>query len=481
MAGGRYGDETGPWSRLLPGPLSRWLTEHIPRESVVPVSVRRRPSAPQLIVLSFGAAIAVGTVLLRLPAAHAVEGRIGWLEALFTATSAVCVTGLIVVDTGRDYSPLGQAIILLLIQAGGLGILTVGTFLALLTGRRVGFGERVRLQTQLSALQVGGVVRLVRRIVVVVLGIELVGALLLYPRLAAVEGRGHGAWQAVFHAVSAFNNAGFSLYSDSLVRYVADVPVNVVVLALLVVGGLGFVVVVDILVRFRRAQRAPLSLHTKLALATTAWLVAVGTVLVLVLEWTNPATLGALPWPARFLAALFQAATPRTTGFNTVEYAAMREPTLLITMVLMFIGGNPGSTSGGIKTLTFVVLVGSAWSVSRGRGELQVFGRRIPFEIAVRAGVITLISFGLAVTGLTLLLITDPEHGMLPLAFETFSAFGTVGLSMGITANLSAAGKLVVVALMFAGRLGPLTLALALLQEPRGHRVQRPAEEIVVG
>jgi trk system potassium uptake protein TrkH len=443
---------------------------------------RRRGFSPaQLIVLSFAAAILVGTALLRLPIAHASAGRVGWLEALFTATSAVCVTGLVVVDTGRDFSPVGQAIIALLIQVGGLGILTVGTLLALVTGRRLGFRQRLNLQAQLNTLQVGGVVRLVRNIVLVVLGIELVGAIVLYPRFATVEGWGAGAWHAVFHAVSAFNNAGFGLYADSLVRFVGDPIVNLVVMALVVVGGLGFVVVVNLVARQHAAHRVPLSLHTRLALSTTAVLIAAGTALVLVLEWSNPGTLGGLPWSVRPLAALFQAVTPRTAGFNTLDYAAMQPGTLMVTMMLMFIGGNPGSTAGGIKTVTFVVLVGSAWSLSRGRGELQLFGRRVPLETAVRAGVITLISLMVVAGGLTLLSITDPDLGMLPLAFETFSAFGTVGLSTGATPSLSVAGQCIVIVLMFVGRLGPLTLGLALVEAPPDRRVEYPAEDVVVG
>jgi trk system potassium uptake protein TrkH len=455
--------------------------ERISGDTIVAFRTRRRGWSPaQLIVLSFAAAIAAGTVMLRLPVAHAPGAAIGWLEALFTATSAVCVTGLIVVDTGRDFSPVGQAIIVILIQMGGLGILTVGTLLALVTGRRLGFRERMNLQTQLSSLQVGGVVRLVRRIVVVVLGVELAGALLLYPRMAA-DGWGPGAWQAVFHSVSAFNNAGFSLHADSLTRYVADSLVNVVILVLIVLGGLGFVVVVNLIARHWQAQRAPLSLHTKIALSATVLLIGVATVLLLALEWTNPRTLGALPGPVKVMAALFQAITPRTAGFNTVDYAGMHQATLLVTILLMFIGGNPGSTAGGIKTVTFFVLVGSAWSLSRGRGELQLFNRRVPVQTAVRAGVITLSSFMVVSTGLIVLSLTDGELGLLRLAFETFSAFGTVGLSMGITADLSPAGKLVIVVLMFIGRLGPLTLGLALVEAPPERRLEYPAEDVVVG
>jgi trk system potassium uptake protein TrkH len=443
---------------------------------------RRRALAPaQLIVLSFAAAIVAGTILLRLPLAHATRGRIGWLEALFTATSAVCVTGLGVVDTGRDFSPVGQAIVLLLIQLGGLGILTAGTLLAFMTGRRLGFRERLNLQAQLGALHVGGIVRLVRDILLVVVAVELAGALLLYVRMGAVDGWGHGAWQALFHSISAFNNAGFSLHADNLVRYVGDPLVNVVIMALIVIGGLGFVVIANLIGRYRHTERTPLGLHTKIALTATVSLILAATALLLVLEWTNPRTLGPLTWPGKILAALFQAVTPRTAGFNTIDYAAMREAGLMLTMLLMFIGGNPGSTAGGIKTVTFVVLVGTAWSLSRGRGELRLFDRRLAVDTAVRAGVIALISLMLVFGVLTVLAVTDARLGMFRLAFETFSAFGTVGLSTGITPDLSVPGKLVIVALMFAGRLGPLTLALALVERPPDKRIEYPAEDVVVG
>jgi trk system potassium uptake protein TrkH len=299
--------------------------------------------------------------------------------------------------------------------------------------------------------------------------------------MSAGADRGAGARQADFHAVSAYNTAGFSQHADSLSRYVDDLVVNVVVLAHVALGGLGFVVMVNLLARYWQAQRTPLSLHTRLAISTTAVLIAAGTVLVLALEWANPRTLGALPWPARLLAALFQSITPRTAGFNTLDYTQMDQATLVVTMLLMFIGGNPGSTAGGIKTITFFVLVGSAWSLSRGRGELQVFGRRIPVETAGRAGVITLMGLMLVGTSVTLLSITESGLALLPLAFETFSAFGTVGLSMGITPDLSLPGKLIVVMLMFVGRLGPLTLGLALVEAPPERRLEYPAEDVVVG
>jgi trk system potassium uptake protein TrkH len=370
---------------------------------------------------------------------------------------------------------------MLLIQAGGFGILTLGTLVALVTGRRLGFRERRNLQTQLNALQVGGVVRLLRNLLVVVLGIELSGALLLYGRFAQVEGPGPGVFFALFHSVSAFNNAGFALYADNLEGFVGDPLINLTMMTLIILGGLGFVVMVDLLARYRQSRRTPLNLHTKIVLTVSGVLIGVATVLYLVLEWNNPATLGPLAWPDKGLAALFQAVTPRTAGFNTLAVGRMNESSLIFTMLLMFIGGNPGSTAGGIKTVTFFVLVGSAWSLSRGRGELSLFNRRVTLDIVVRAGVIALISMMLAGAALTALAITDAQKGMLPLAFETFSALGTVGLSMGITAELSVPGQLIIIILMFLGRLGPLTVALALIEGEHDKRIKYPAEAVVLG
>jgi len=454
-----------------------------PDETSLPASrFRRRRSTPaQLIALSFAATIAVGTALLALPAAHAPGHHLGLLDALFTATSAVCVTGLVVVGTGTAFSLFGKLVIMLLIQAGGLGILTLGTLVALASGRRIGFRERLGLQAQVNITQVGGIVRLIRRIFMVVFGVELVGAVLLYLPFARVEGAGRGAFYAAFHSISAFNNAGFGFYRDSLTRFLHDPLVNATVLALIVLGGLGFMVIINVAGHFRRGRRNPLTLHSKVVLAGTALLIAVGTVVILAFEWTNPATLAHLPFPDKLMAALFQSITPRTAGFNTLDISQLRPATLLFTMLLMFIGGNPGSTAGGIKTVTFLVLVGSAWSLSRGHGELTLFERRIASQAAVKASAIALLGMllvGAAVTGLTL---TDPDKGLLQLGFESISAFGTVGLSTGITATLSSAGKLIIIVLMYLGRLGPLTLALALMERQPERRIKYPEDDVVIG
>ena len=435
----------------------------------------------RIIALSFLALITVGTILLSLPVSHG-NRNVGVLDALFTATSAVCVTGLAVVDTGTAFSGFGQVVILLLFQFGGLGLLTFGTFLALATGRRLGYGDRLRLQEQVSGSNLGGIVDLVRTIAIVVALAELTGALLLYSRFAPNEGIGVGAWHAVFHSVSAFNNAGFSLYPDSLSRYVTDPIVNLTVVALILVGGLGFVVITNVFRWARPARpRVRLSLHTRMVLSITAFLVAAGTSLIMIAEWNNAETLGPLSAPGRVLASLFQAVTPRTAGFNTLDYSQLTTAGLLITMLLMFIGGNPGSTAGGIKTITFYVVLLSIWSTIRGRSDITAFRRRIAQSTVVRAGAIAGSAVMLGGAAVTLLAVFEPDIPLESLLFETISALGTVGLSVGITAELETPARLVIIMLMYVGRIGLLTFALALVSRERHHAVRHPAEEVVVG
>lgn len=435
----------------------------------------------RLITLSFAGAIALGTVLLALPVSHG-DRRIGVLDALFTATSAVCVTGLAVVDTGTAFSGFGQLVILLLFQLGGLGLLTIGTLLALATGRRLGVGDRLRVQEQVIGSDPGGIIGLVRSIAVVVALAEITGALLLYSRFASTEGIGAGAWHAVFHSVSAFNNAGFSLNSDSLMGYVDDPVVNLTIMLLIVVGGLGFMVITNLYRWSRRsAPGVRLTLHTRMVLSITAFLTAAGASLILITEWNNDQTLGPLAAPGRVLAGIFQSVTPRTAGFNTIDYGELTTAGLLVTMLLMFIGGNPGSTAGGVKTITFYVVVLNIWSTLRGRADTTVFHRRIAQETVARAAAIAggaAILGGAAVTTLALL---EPDIALQPLLFETISALGTVGLSVGITADLGESARLIVIMLMFVGRIGLLTFALALVSRERPTTMRHPVEEVVVG
>ncbi len=428
-----------------------------------------------MLLLSFAAAVAAGTLLLLLPAST--RRPLGVIDALFTATSAVCVTGLAVVDTGSTFTPLGQALILVLIQAGGLGIMTFAVFFAVAVGgARPSFQERFVIEESLLHSPHADMARLLRRVLGFALGVEALGALALWPVFADRLGPGHGLWAGVFHAVSAFCNAGFSLFADSLTGYRGHAGVNLVITGLIVVGGLGFLVNLELGAQLRarlggRAARAgrerrPLSLHAKLVLSVSAALLLLGALGCLALEHDN--LLRDLPWRERLLAAWFMAVTPRTAGFNTVDYGQASAATLFFTAMLMFVGASPGSTGGGIKTTTLGLLLALLRARRRGSPGVFAFSRALPRNVVERALSVSLLSAALIAGVLLLLLLAEQGQvaysaartPFLPLLFEAVSAFGTVGLSTGITPELSPAGRLLVVGLMFAGRVGPLTLAL---------------------
>ncbi|MEW6771104.1 MAG: TrkH family potassium uptake protein [Bacillota bacterium] len=437
---------------------------------------RWRFTPPQVLVLGFAGLILAGTLLLNTGGATRSGVPPGFLTALFTATSSVCVTGLVVVDTGTYWSAFGQTVILLLIQLGGLGIMTSATIFSILLGRQIGLKERLLIRESLSQVNVAGVVRLVKRVLLFTLIIEGFFAVVLVLRLAQEYGWPGTLWYGLFHAVSAFNNAGFDLFGDfrSLTGYLSDPVVNFGIALPVIIGGLGFSVVSE-LVRHRKWRR--FSLHAKLTLVTTAGLLLAGFVLFLILERTN--TLGGLAWPTRVLASFFQAVTPRTAGFNTVDIGALNPATQLLLCLLMFVGASPGSTGGGIKTTTFILLGLTVWSLAAGREGTEVFGRRIPIAQVLRAIGIFMLGVGWVSAALLVLLIVE-QKDFLPLLFETVSAFGTVGLSMGITPDLSPLGRFVIILTMFVGRLGPLTVAFALAQRRRA-AFRHPEEQIMVG
>lgn len=448
-----------------------------------------RFSPPQLIALSFASAILLGGLLLWLPALHGQnpDGTVrplSFLQALFTATSALCVTGLNVVDPSKDFNRLGQFVIMLLIQVGGLGILTLGTAFALFTRRRVAFSERVRVAQQVSALSAGDVLNLVRKIFLYTFVIEGVGALLLAFAFVPRYGLGWGLFYSVFHSVSAFNNAGFALYSDNLMGFVGDPLVSGVIALLIILGGTGFLAQLNVVSHLHNPRRFPLVPHSRLVLIMMTALLAVGTLAYLLLEWNNPRTLGPLGFGAKLLASFFQSVTTRTAGFNSLDYGAMGLPTLFVTMILMFIGANPGGTGGGIKTSTFYVMMAAAWSMVRGRRDVNLFSRRLDTETILRAMTVSTLSLGLVLFMFFLLLLfnTDPRILFIQLAFEAVSAFGTVGLSMNTTPLLHANQQIVLIFLMFLGRIGPLTFAVAFSRPESDGLIRYPAEkEILIG
>jgi trk system potassium uptake protein TrkH len=441
-------------------------------------------SPPRILALGVVAFIAAGTILLALPVSAAGVDRLPLLSAFFTATSAVCVTGLIVVDTPVAFSGFGEAVILVLIQIGGLGYMTLSTLVAIALGRRVGLHSQFSLQESLNLTSRRDLLKFTATVFKFTLGFELVAAAILAVHWSGQFGWGTAAWQGLFHAVSAFNNAGFSLFSTSLMDSRGDVLVNAVIAILIVAGGLGYLVLIEV-ARYRRAR--PLSMHSKLVLTMSAVLIVVGTLAILLLERGNAASLGQLPAPEAAMAALFQSVTARTAGFNTLDVGALRPATLFLMMILMFVGASPGGTGGGVKVSTFSVTVLALWATIRGYREPTVFGRRLPADLVARAFFVSLTAFLALNVAAGLLLVTEGGE-LLRTLFESTSAFGTVGLSTGLTGmplsltgGYSTAGQLVICALMFIGRVGPLTVAFALAGRVAAPRVRYPEGRVLIG
>jgi trk system potassium uptake protein TrkH len=446
-----------------------------------PKPLRHAPPPAVSLLLLFAVLITVGTFLLMLPIASASGEATRFVDAFFTATSASCVTGLVVLDTANHWSLFGQVVILVLIQLGGFGIMAGSTLLLFLFLRRTTLRDRVLVQESLGGMQLGSVTTLVKRIAIFTLVCELVGAVIL--SIAFMAGpeagpRWHpmGIWWGIFHSISAFNNAGFDLTGgfQSLIPFRDDWVVLLTHGMLLVLGGLGFAIVGDAVARRRWSRMA---LETKLVISATIVLLVGGTVLIGLIEWTNPATLGALPAEQRVLNAFFESATLRTAGFTAIDTGALVESTLFVVMALMFIGGASGSTAGGIKVNTFAVLVIAIISTVKGEPSATAFGRRIKHAIVYRALAVLILAIGFVfLTGLGLTLTTDATF--VQTLFEAVSAFGTVGASTGITPELSDPARIITSFAMFVGRLGPLTLVLALAA--RAHPVSyRPAVESV--
>jgi potassium uptake TrkH family protein len=446
------------------------------------IAVRRLlPRNPaQLVASLFALAILIGAGLLMLPVATAGPGSASFLTAAFTSTSAVCVTGLIVVDTATYWSHFGQAVIMVLVQIGGFGIITLGSLLAILVVRRLGLRGRLMTRAETGAVGLGDVRRIVRNVAGFTLLFELLAAVVIGLRLGLAYdySAGSAAWRGLFHAVTSFNNAGFALWSDNMVQFVTDGWISMAICLAIIAGGLGFPVWIEL----RRELRRPAhwSLHTKLTLLVTFILLAVGFVAVLAFEWTNAKTLGPLDVPGKLLASFFQGVQPRTAGFNSLDYGAMHEETLLVSDALMFIGTGSASTGGGIKVTTIALLVLMIWAEIRGEPEVNVFGRRIPSTTQRQALSITLLALG-AVAIVVLVLVSISPYSLSDTLFESLSAFGTVGLSTGITAGLPAAGKVMLVLLMFFGRIGPLTFGTALALRERERRIRYAEARPIIG
>ena len=457
---------TTPAAVPRPGPWSRGG----PKSALTPVRV---------VSLGFAVAILVGTGLLLIPAASQPGTQTGVLDALFTATSSMCLTGLIVVDTPTHWSGFGQAIIMGLIQVGGFGIMTMATVAGLVVAHRIGLRARLNAVAEVRSSGLGDVRGIVVGVIRLSVLIELATALCLAARFAIGYGEppARALWLGGFHAVSAFNNAGFALYSDNIIGFATDPWICVPLMAAVVLGGIGFPVLFEVGRRLR-GTTLRWSLHTKLTVSMTAALLVVGPALVVLLEWTH--TLQGYGWASKLLVGTFQGVMPRTAGFNSVDYAQMDGATHLVTDLLMFIGGGSGGTSGGIKVTTFAVLLFVIVAEVRGTRSVTVFDRRIDPRVQRQALSVALI--GIALVALpTMVLLAGTQFDLNALLFEVTSAFATVGLSTGITAQLPGWGQLILVLLMYLGRVGSITLVSALAGRDRGRRYELPVERPHIG
>ncbi len=438
-------------------------------------------SPTQFLVLGFAFVIMIGTLLLSFPSASAEGISIGAVNALFTATSAVCVTGLAVVETGTEFSLFGQIVILVLIQVGGLGFMTMATMIFLLLGKRITLRERLIMQEALNQFTIEGIVRLTKNIIIVTFMIEAAGALLLSIRFIPLFGWGQGIYYSIFHAVSAFCNAGFDLmgHYSSFTAFTGDIIINIALMSLIVIGGLGFSVILDV---YSHRNFRKWSLHTKVVVVVSGFLIVAGFLFFLIVEFNNPETLGLYPLPVRFLGALFQSVTTRTAGFNTIDTGGLFNASKFMVIILMFIGASPASTGGGIKTTTATMILLMAYTVIRGKEENEIFHRHIPTAITNRALAIALISLS-ALIAVTMTLSLLEQAPFLDIMFQSASALGTVGLSTMDTGGMSNVSKLLVTVTMFMGRVGPLTLTLALArrQSQNNSLIKYPEERVMVG
>ncbi len=448
----------------------------------------QRLSPAQALVFYYSLAILLGALLLSLPVAS--RGRpLSFLDAMFTATSAQCVTGLVVFDVGTRLTVFGQLVVLVLIQIGGLGIMTFSVYLFFYLGLGVGARGRWIINETLAYTPVKSLPDLILRIFLLTAVAELIGAVLLAFAFVPQLGWGRGLYYALFHAVSAFCNAGFALFPDSLVSFQGNILVNFTIMTLIVVGGLGFLVVMEVfghLQKIRNNQHRRLSLHSRLVLVTSGFLLVFGTVAVALMEWHG--SLAGMPSGRALLVALFQSVTTRTAGFNTMDLSLMRTPTLFVMIFLMFIGASPGSTGGGIKTTSLALFFGIMVSRLRGNQHTNLFRRTLPDEIVTKALALVMLAvllIGLALFGLLLAQVpsrvVEGPRILLDNIFETVSAFATVGLSLGMTGSLTVAGKWIIIVLMFIGRVGLLTVAFAIASRTKNYPTRYAEENIMIG
>jgi len=442
-------------------------------------------SPPRIFVLSFAGVIITGAILLWFPFS-ATKGNLRFVDALFSSTSAVCVTGLVVIDIGKDLSTLGQVITIFLFQIGGLGIITFSTVFFVLMGRGISFKGRDIVQSTFLHTPRRDFIVIAKAVLVFTFIIESLGTLLLFIRFSNDFPIGTALYHAVYNAISAFNNCGYSLFSDNLMGYQGDPIVNLTIMGLIVLGGIGFIVQYEVLSKLRGIQKK-LSVHSKIVIITTSVLILSGAILFYVFERNH--IIKDVPVQNKILASFFQSVTPRTAGFNTVDIGLLTNATILLMIVLMFIGASPGSTGGGVKTTSAALLVMMIWNRLKGNEEVNIFNRTVPREIMSRTiSIIFASAFSVAIITSVLLIFgegklpqTESRHFFVEYLFDTVSAFGTVGLSMGITPKLNDLQKYALILMMFVGRVGPLTLAFSLSRSTGGKGLTYAEEGVMVG
>lgn len=432
----------------------------------------------QILALGFLLLILVGATLLSLPISSKNGEYTNFLDAMFTSTSAVCVTGLITLNTSTHWSIFGQTVIMTLIEIGGLGFMSFAVLISLILGKKITLRERLVMQEAMNTYSIQGLVKMVKYVLAFTVSVQFFGALLLSTQFVPEYGASKGAFYSIFHSISAFCNAGFDLFGTSLVNFSDNSVVILVISTLIIIGGLGFTVLLEIY-EFKGMKK--LSLHSKLVLIATGILIFGGAILMLLFEYKNPDTIGAMNIKDKLLNSFFASVSPRTAGFNSVSTSDMTLASKFLTIILMLIGGSPGSTAGGLKTVTCSILVLTVISVIKGREDTEVFGRRFTKEIVYKAFTIVFIGLSLVIGVTMILSYTEVGASFIDLLYESASALGTVGLTLGLTPELSSIGKILIMIMMYLGRVGPLTVMLALTRKKKKSGYKYPEGKILIG
>ncbi len=437
-------------------------------------------SEVQVLALGFAILIFTGGAVLSLPISSSNGEATKFIDALFTATSATCVTGLITVDTGTHWNLFGQTVIIILIEIGGLGFMSFATFISVLIGRRITLKSRLLMQEAMNAFSIQGLVKMLKKVMLFTFVIQFIGAAILSTQLIPEFGIARGLYISIFSSISTFCNAGFDLFGNfnSYTKYYDNSIILLTVSSLIAIGGLGFIVLLE-LYNYRKTKK--LSLHAKVVLLITGILIAGGTLAMFILEYTNPNTIANMSIKDKIVNSIVASISPRTAGINSVSTDGMTTAGKFLTVILMFIGGSPGSTAGGLKTSTFGIILCTAISVIRGKENAEIFGRTIPRGLQFKAITLLIIGMGLVMTVTMLLTITEPDEAFLDVLYEATSAFGTVGLTTGVTQRLSEVGKMIIITLMYLGRVGPLTVVMALISRKKGSNYKYPEGKILIG